>query len=67
MTLSDGDILNIMMCVESGAEGLGIETLFPNGRPVIPSIIVSLLKISEIHSEGHWVDTGKGTGRVWVE
>jgi hypothetical protein len=67
MTLSDGDILNIMMCVESGAEGLGIETLFPYGRPVIPSIIVSLLKISEIHSEGHWVTTGKGTGRLWVE
>jgi hypothetical protein len=67
MTLSDGDILNIMMCVETGEEGLGIETLFPNSRPVIPSIIVSLLKISEINSGGHWVTTGKGTGRIWVK
>ena len=67
MTLSDGDVLNIMMCVETGEEGLGIETLFPNSRPVIPSIIVSLLKISEINSGGHWVTTGKGTGRIWME
>ena len=66
MTLSAGDVLNIMMCAESAAEGLGIETLIPNGRPVIPSIIVSLLKIRD-QTEGQWVSTGKGTGRIWQE
>ena len=66
MPLSMGDVLNIMMCVESTADGLGIETLFPNGRPVIPSIIVSLLKIKD-QTGGHWVSTEKGTRRVWRE
>ena len=66
MTLSAGEVLNIMMCVESTADGLGIETLYPNGRPVIPSIIVSLLKIRD-QTGGQWVSTGKGTGRMWQE
>ena len=66
MPLSNGDVLNIILCVESAAEGLGIEALFPNGRPVIPSIIVSLLKIKE-QAPGHWVTTEKGTKRVWRE
>ena len=66
MELSRGDKLNIMMCVESASEGMGIEALCANGRPVIPSIIVSLLKIKD-QTAGQWVSTGKGTGRTWEE
>jgi hypothetical protein len=64
MPLEAGDTLNFMMCVETRGEGLGVETLRPTGRPAIPSIIVSMLKIKEA-AEGHWITTQKGTGRVW--
>jgi hypothetical protein len=66
MPLESEDTLNFMMCVETPGEGLGIETLRPEGRPAIPSIIVSMLKIKDV-PQGQWLTTGKGTGRMWHE
>jgi hypothetical protein len=66
MPLSEGDILNVMMCVEVADEGLGIEVIRPDGRPVIPSIILSMLKIKG-YTKGYWVSTERGTGGRWVE
>jgi hypothetical protein len=66
MRLSSGDILNIMMCVEAAGEGLGIEAISVPGRPAIPSIIVSMLKIKD-SNEGHWVSKNKGTTREWID
>lgn len=66
MPFSAGDILNVMMAVEKTGEGLGIEAIQTEGRPLIPSIIFSMHKIKD-HAEGHWVSTQKGTKKVWVE
>ncbi len=66
MPFEAGDLINIMMSVEVPDEGLGIEAIHPTGEPLIPSIIFSMHKIKDITS-GHYVSTGKGTGRVWVE
>ena len=61
-----GDLVNIMMSVEVPDEGLGIEAIHPTGEPLIPSIIFSMHKIKDTIA-GHYVSTGKGTGRVWVD
>jgi len=48
MPFDSGDILNVMMSVETADEGLGIETIHPEGEPTIPSIIFSMHKIKEV-------------------
>ena len=42
MPFSAGDTLNVMMAVEKTGEGLGIEAIKTEGRPLIPSIIFSM-------------------------
>ena len=66
MPFAAGDILNVMMAVEKTGEGLGIEAIKTEGRPLIPSIIFSMHKIKD-HTEGHWVSSQKGTKKLWVE
>ena len=61
-----GDVLNVMMAVGKTGEGLGIEAIRTEGRPLIPSIIFSMHKIKD-HTEGHWVSTQKGTKKLWIE
>jgi hypothetical protein len=43
--LYSGDILNIMMSTEVADEGLGIETISPEGEPSIPSIILTVIQL----------------------
>ncbi len=45
MSFKSGDVINVMMSVETPNEGLGIETIRPEGEPTIPSIIFSMHKI----------------------
>jgi len=45
MSFKSGDVINVMMSVEAANEGLGIETIRPEGEPTIPSIIFSMHKI----------------------
>jgi len=45
MSFNSGDVVNVMMSVEAANEGLGIESLRPEGEPTIPSIIFSMHKI----------------------
>ena len=59
MPFQAGDVINVMMAVEKTGEGLGIEAIKTEGRPLIPSMIFSMHKIKE-HVVGHWVSTGKG-------
>lgn len=66
MPFNAGDVINVMMAVERSGEGLGIEAIRTEGRPLIPSIIFSMHKIKD-HTEGHWVSTQKGTKKVWIE
>jgi hypothetical protein len=66
MPFAAGDVLNVMMAVEKTGEGLGIEAIKTEGRPLIPSIIFSMHKIKD-HTEGHWVSAQKGTKKLWVE
>ncbi len=66
MPFNAGDVLNVMMAVEKTGEGLGIEAIRTEGRPLIPSIIFSMHKIKD-ETQGHWVHTQKGTKTVWVE
>ena len=66
MPFTAGDVINVMMAVEATGEGLGIEAIKPENRPMIPSIIFSMHKIKD-HQEGHWVSTQRGTKKVWVE
>ena len=66
MPFNAGDVLNVMMAVEKVGEGLGIEAIKTEGRPLIPSIIFSMHKIKE-ELHGHWVSVDKGTKKVWVE
>jgi len=61
-----GDVLNVMMAVSKAGEGLGIEAIKTEGRPLIPSIIFSTHKIKD-SVEGHWVSTQKGTKKIWIE
>jgi len=65
MPFNAGDLINVMMSVEVGDEGLGIEAIHPTGEPLIPSIIFSMHKIKDI-SEVRYITTGKGTGRMKV-
>ena len=66
MPFNAGDVLNVMMAVEKTGEGLGIEAIRTDGRPLIPSIIFSMHKIKD-HTVGHWISTQKGTKKQWVE
>jgi len=66
MTFQKGDVINVMMAVEKAGEGLGIEAIKTEGRPLIPSIIFSMHKIKD-SVEGHWISTQKGTKKLWVE
>lgn len=66
MPFNAGDTLNVMMAVERSGEGLGIEAIKTEGRPLIPSIIFLMHKIKD-HQDGHWVSTQKDTKKMWVE
>ena len=66
MPFQAGDTLNVMMAVEKTGEGLGIEAIKTQGRPLIPSIIFSMHKIKE-ETHGHWASVDKGTKKMWVE
>ena len=66
MPFKAGDVINVVMAVEKKGEGLGIEAIKTPGRPLIPSIIFSMHKIKD-HEEGHWVNTQKGTKKIWIE
>ena len=49
VTLEQGDIVNVVMSVEVGDEGLGIYAIKPKDdcEPLIPSIILSMTKIQD--------------------
>jgi hypothetical protein len=66
MPFNAGDVLNVMMAVEKTGEGLGIEAIKTEGRPLIPSIIFSMHKIKD-EAQGHWISTQKGTKKVWID
>jgi len=66
MPFQAGDVINVMMAVEKTGEGLGIEAIKTEGRPLIPSIIFSMHKIKE-EKEGHWVNIQRGTQKMWIE
>jgi hypothetical protein len=66
MPFQAGDVINVMMAVEKTGEGLGIEAIKTEGRPLIPSIIFSMHKIKE-EAKGHWVSVDKGTKKMWIE
>ncbi|MDH3794613.1 MAG: hypothetical protein OER78_05995 [Nitrosopumilus sp.] len=65
MPFQAGDVINVMMAVEKTGEGLGIEAIKTQGRPLIPSIIFSAHKIKD-GVEGHWISTEKGTKKMWI-
>ncbi len=66
MPFKTGDVLNMVMAVEKTGQGLGIEAIRTEGRPLIPSIIFSMHKIKDL-TEGHWVTTQKGTKKTCIE
>jgi len=66
MSFNAGDVLNVVMAVSKVGEGLGVEAIKTEGRPLIPSIIFSMHKIKD-SVEGHWVSTQKGTKKMWIE
>jgi len=66
MSFNTGDVLNVMMAVSKAGDGLGVEAIKTEGRPLIPSIIFSMHKIKDA-VEGHWVSTQKGTKKMWIE
>ncbi len=41
------DEIQIMMSVESGSEGIGLEAIRPKGEPTIPSVILSMRMVEE--------------------
>jgi len=43
--LKSGDTINIMMTAETEDEGIGIESIEPDGEPEIPSIIVTIVQL----------------------
>jgi len=45
LPLNRGDTLNIVMAAETIEEGLGLETIAPDGEPTIPSIIVTVVQL----------------------
>jgi len=66
MSFNAGDVLNVMMAVSKAGDGLGVEAIRTEGRPLIPSIIFSMHKIKD-SVVGHWVSTQKGTKKMWIE
>ncbi len=66
MNFNAGDVLNVMMAVSKAGQGLGVEAIKTEGRPLIPSIIFSIHKIKD-SVQGHWVSTQKGTKKMWIE
>ena len=66
MPFTAGDVLNVMMAVSKVGDGLGVEAIKTDGRPLIPSIIFSMHKIKDT-VEGHWVHADRGTKTLWVE
>ena len=45
LPLNRGDTVNVMMAMETGDEGLGIEAMQPDGEPTVPSIIVTVVQL----------------------
>ena len=45
--LTREDEIQVMMSVETGNEGLGLEAIMPKGEPTIPSIILSMRMTEE--------------------
>lgn len=45
LPLNRGDTLNIVMAAETIEEGMGLETIAPDGEPTIPSIIVTVVQL----------------------
>jgi hypothetical protein len=43
--LNKGDILSVMMSIQELNEGLGIECIEPEGEPVIPSLILTVIQL----------------------
>ena len=41
------DELQLMMSVENGSEGIGLEAIKPKGEPTIPSVILSMRMVEE--------------------
>lgn len=41
------DEIQIMMSVETGSEGIGLEAIKPKGEPTIPSVILSMRMVEE--------------------
>jgi len=66
MPFQAGDVINVMMAVEKTGEGLGIEAIKTEGRPLIPSIIFSMHKIKE-ETQSHWISVDKGTKKMLIE
>jgi len=66
MSFNAGDVLTVMMAVSKTGDGLGVEAIKTEGRPLIPSIIFSMHKIKDA-VEGRWVSTSRGTKKLWVE
>jgi hypothetical protein len=66
LPFSAGDVINVMMAVEKLGQGLGIEAIRTENRPLIPSIIFSMHKIKD-ETQGHWVSAERGTKKLWVE
>lgn len=43
--LNGGDTMNVMMAAEVDDEGIGIEAIEPDGEPVIPSMILTIVQL----------------------
>ena len=41
------DEIQLMMSVENGSEGIGLEAIKPKGEPTIPSVILSMRMVEE--------------------
>ena len=45
LPLNRGDTLDIVMAVETIEEGMGLESIAPDGEPTIPSIIITVVQL----------------------
>jgi hypothetical protein len=45
LPLNRGDTVNIVMAAETIEEGMGLETIAPDGEPTIPSIIITVVQL----------------------
>ena len=43
--LNSGDIVNLVMAAETTGDGIGIEKIEPDGEPMIPSMIVTMVQL----------------------